>query len=262
MPSAVDPNEAAFPSDAAFPNEAAGPSYTVGTGQGSKPSGEPLIELIAIMDRLRSPGGCSWDAEQTHESLIEYLIEESYETIEAIETGDDVALVEELGDLLLQVVFHARIGQESQQPWNIDDVARGIADKLVRRHGHVFDEARVPGDASTIDAAGSERSWQAQKALEKGRTSVTDGVPMAMPSLVLAAKLLRRADRGDVDVPPTSPERADQAKALIDAAATQAEFGELLLALVAEGQQRGLDADAALRGSIRQFREGILASED
>lgn len=222
----------------------------------SQPTGAALIELIAVMDRLRSPGGCPWDAEQTHTSLIEYLIEETYETIEAIEVGDEKALVEELGDLLLQVVFHSRIGEESAKPWNIDDVARGITDKLVRRHDYVF------GDAPMSDVAGSERSWQAQKAAEKGRTSVTEGVPMAMPSLVLAAKLLRRADRGDVAVAATSPERAAQAEALIADAETEDEFGQLLLALVAAGQSRGLDADAALRGSIRLFREGIIANED
>ncbi|MFA7267172.1 MAG: MazG family protein, partial [Candidatus Nanopelagicales bacterium] len=199
------------------------------SGGGIAPTGDALIELIGVMDRLRSPGGCPWDAKQTHESLVEYLIEETYETVEAIEDGDDSALVEELGDLLLQVVFHARIGQEAAQPWNIDDVARGIADKLIRRHDYVF------GDAPMDDAAGSEQSWQAQKAAEKGRDSVLDGVPMAMPSLVLAAKLMRRADRGGVDVEPASASAMATADALVGEGGSEREFGELLLALIATG---------------------------
>lgn len=219
------------------------------------PTGDALIELIGVMDRLRSPGGCPWDAKQTHESLVEYLIEETYETVEAIEDGDDSALIEELGDLLLQVVFHSRIGQEASKPWNIDDVARGISEKLIRRHDYVF------GDAPIDDAAGSEQSWQAQKAVEKGRESVTDGVPMAMPSLVLAAKLMRRADRGGVDVAVASAPALAKAEAFLAEAESEQELGELLLALVAAGQARQIDADAALRSSIRQFRQRVIAAE-
>ena len=119
-----------------------------GTEGVSSPSGEPLLELIRVMDRLRSPGGCPWDAQQTHRSLVEYLIEESYETVEAIETEDRDALREELGDVLLQVMFHSRIAQESADgPFSIDDVAQGIVDKLVSRHPHVF------GDATADSAA-------------------------------------------------------------------------------------------------------------
>lgn len=207
------------------------------------------------MDRLRSPGGCPWDAEQTHESLVEYLIEETYETVEAIESGDDAALREELGDLLLQVVFHSRIGEESQQPWNVDDVARGITDKLIRRHDHVLAGAHV------VDAADSERAWQLQKAAEKGRTSVTDGVPLALPSPVLAAKLIRRAKRGGVNVEPTSEMRSEQADEVLGGVTNQQEFGELLLALVAAGQERGIDADAALRDAVRDYRRRIINFE-
>ncbi len=207
------------------------------------------------MDRLRSPGGCPWDAEQTHESLVEYLIEETYETVEAIESGDDAALREELGDLLLQVVFHSRIGEESQQPWNVDDVARGITDKLIRRHDHVFAGAHV------ADAADSERAWQLQKAAEKGRISVTDGVPLALPSPVLAAKLIRRAKRGGVNVEPTSEMRSQQADEALGGVTNQQEFGELLLALVAAGQERGIDADAALRDAVRDYRRRIINFE-
>lgn len=217
-------------------------------------NGEALLELVAVMDRLRSPGGCPWDAAQTHQSLVEYLIEETYETVEAIETRDEASLREELGDLLLQVVFHSRIAEESECPWGIDDVARGITDKLVSRHDYVF------GDGTVENAADSERSWQLKKAAEKGRTSVTDGVPMAMPSLVLAAKLMRRARRGEVDVEAAAPAVLAEARALT-AGLSQRQFGELLMALVASAAEREIDADAALRASIRDFRERVIAAE-
>ncbi|MDZ7578476.1 MAG: MazG nucleotide pyrophosphohydrolase domain-containing protein [Candidatus Nanopelagicales bacterium] len=109
------------------------------------PRGGKFLELVAVMDTLRSPGGCPWDAQQTHRSLAEYLIEECYETVEAIETDDDAGMLEELGDLLLQIVFHARIAQDNpDRPWDIDDVAEGIIDKLVRRHPHVFAPSPPP----------------------------------------------------------------------------------------------------------------------
>jgi XTP/dITP diphosphohydrolase len=153
--------------------------------------GERFLELVEVMDRLRSPGGCPWDAEQTHASLVKYLLEEAYETAEAIEDADGPALREELGDVLLQVVFHARIAQEgdaeASEAWDIDDVAAGIVDKLVRRHPHVFAGAQA-------DTAGDvEANWEALKAAEKGRTSAADGVPMAQPALALASALLGRS---------------------------------------------------------------------
>lgn len=127
--------------------------------------GERVLELVEVMDRLRSPGGCPWDARQTHASLVEYLVEEAYETVEAIEDEDDAGLREELGDLLLQVVFHARIAQETDgEGWDIDDVAQGIVEKLIRRHPHVF--ANV--DADTAEQV--EANWHALKAQEKGES--------------------------------------------------------------------------------------------
>ena len=127
--------------------------------------------------------------------MLPYLLEETYETVEAVETSDLVGLKEELGDLLLQVVFHARIGEEhAEQPWSVDDVAAGIVDKLVSRHPHVFGDA----DATTADDV--ERSWETLKRAEKGRTSAVDGVPLAQPALALAAKLVARADKAGVVV--------------------------------------------------------------
>lgn len=222
--------------------------------------GARLLDLVAVMDRLRSPGGCPWDAQQTHESLVEYLVEEAYETVEAIETDDDAALREELGDLLLQVVFHARIAQEHEQPWSVDDVATGIVDKLVSRHPHVF------GDADAATAAEVERNWQTLKNAEKGRESVTDGVPLALPSLVLAAKLLKRSR--DVGVAPVAdPVAAAAASAVAGARAAagapdaETAYGDLLLALVAQARHDGVDADVALRAAVRRYRADVRSAE-
>jgi XTP/dITP diphosphohydrolase len=206
-----------------------------------------LLELVAVMDRLRSPGGCPWDAEQTHASLVTYLLEEAYETVEALEVGDDVALCEELGDLLLQVVFHARIGEEHDPPWGIDDVAGGIVDKLVARHPHVF------GDAEVDSAAHVEARWDELKRVEKGRTSSVDGVPLAQPALALAAKLLGRVDRAGVDVATPAP--------VDDPLADEDALGDALLGLVAEARTRGLDAERALRAAARRYVEVVRAAE-
>ncbi len=136
------------------------PTPAPGPREVPTPSGEPLLELIAVMDRLRSPGGCPWDAEQTHQSLVSYLTEEAHEAVEAIETGDRAAMREELGDVLLQVMFHSRIAQEDESdPWSIDDVAAGIATKLVARHPHVF------GD-ETADSAAHVRSRATRSSTE------------------------------------------------------------------------------------------------
>ena len=209
-------------------------------------SGDELHRLLAVMDRLRSPGGCPWDAEQTHASLVQYLIEETYETVDAIDADDREALIEELGDVLLQVVFHARIGEESPQPWGIDDVARGIADKLIRRHPHVF------GDDHVDSAAATEVRWQELKNAEKQRTSVVDGVPVSMPPLVQAAKLMRRAGHGGVDHTMASDEARTAASDLL--AKCDGDVGMALLALVELAHEQGSDADAQMRAAVRQLR--------
>jgi len=220
------------------------------------PENDPLRELIAVMDRLRSPGGCPWDAEQTHESLVQYLVEETYEVIDAIDAQDTTALREELGDLLLQVVFHARIAQEAANGFDIDDVAAGITEKLVRRHPHVFAGAEV------ADAADSEAAWFALKIAEKGRTSVTDGVPAALPALALTAKLRHRALKGGVPVEPGRPQvREVAATALAQAGGSPAALGELIVALVGLGDAQGWDVDAAARSAATRYREELLAAE-
>ena len=214
--------------------------------------GERLLDLVEVMDRLRSPGGCPWDEKQTHESLVPYLIEETYETLDAIESKDSAALREELGDVLLQVVFHARIAQDGEQPWSIDDVADGIVTKLISRHPHVF----ADGDAETPEQV--ESAWQAIKAREKGRTSVTDGVPMGLPALALAAKLLSRARNGHVAVDVPSSAAADE---VVGSLPDSAAYGDLLLGLVAAGAERGWEAETALRDANRRYAAGLRQAE-
>jgi XTP/dITP diphosphohydrolase len=216
------------------------PVVEVMTGSYDLPGGR-LLDLVAVMDRLRSPGGCPWDREQTHRTLATYLLEETYETLEAIET-DPTHLREELGDLLLQVVFHARIAEEHEtDAWSIDDVAAGIVEKLVRRHPHVFAEA----DAST--AAHVEARWDELKRTEKQRTSVLDGVPVALPALSLAAKVLDRAYRAGV-APPVGQDPSGP-------------IGDVLLAVVHRARSEGVDPEQALRDAVRRYAEKVRALE-
>ena len=216
--------------------------------------GEKVLALVEVMDRLRSPGGCPWDARQTHASLVEYLVEEAYETVEAIDEGDDDGLREELGDLLLQVVFHSRIAQErGDEGWDIDDVAQGIIDKLIRRHPHVFAEAHADS-AEVVEA-----NWHALKAQEKGRASVTEGIPENLPALLRASKVhSRSASLGD-RLPPMSA--TGQAREYLDSMVSEDQLGDLLLAFVAVGRDRGWDAEGALRQAVRRRIEEIRRAE-
>lgn len=216
--------------------------------------GSRLLDLVAVMDRLRSPGGCPWDARQTHRSLVEYLVEEAYESIEAIENDDATGLREELGDLLLQVVFHARIASEDQvDGWDIDDVAEGIVTKLVSRHPHVF------GDATADTAEQVEANWHALKAKEKNRDSVTDGIPEQLPALTRASKVIARSSTVSALLPELSM-HAD-AEAVLTGVGDEKGFGELLMALVSASRERGWDAEAALRAAIRDRVDVIRAVE-
>lgn len=214
-------------------------------------AGDHVTELVAIMDRLRSPGGCPWDARQTHASLVEYLVEEAYEVVEAIEADDREALREELGDLLLQVVFHARIAAEDpDDPWTIDDVADGIVAKLVRRHPHVF------GSDTAVSAEHVESRWHELKAAEKSRDSVTEGIPAALPGLMFAAKHLSRSASLDVGIP-----GRDAAVNALEVVNDQDDLGEFLLAVVAEARNRGWDAEAAVRSATRAHAQRIRSVE-
>lgn len=228
------------------------PEVDVVTGSHDLP-GARLLDLVAVMDRLRSPGGCPWDAEQTHRSLATYLLEETYETLEAIESGDDDDLREELGDLLLQVMFHARIAEERESAaWSIDDVAAGITAKLVRRHPHVFADAEAPTADDVKDR------WEVLKRAEKQRESAVDGVPLAQPALSLAGKVLHRAAKAGLDVPVPNVDLPTEEDA---AAGDAAAVGDVLLAMVAAARERGIDAEQALRDATRRYIAAVRSAE-
>jgi XTP/dITP diphosphohydrolase len=210
--------------------------------------GARLLDLVAVMDRLRSPGGCPWDAEQTHHSLLPFLLEETYEVIEAVEAGagdaetgiDRAHLAEELGDLLLQVVFHARIAEEDAgDPFTIDDVAGGIVAKLVNRHPHVFADVSVEGAEEVA------RNWEEIKAEEKQRAGLLDGIPTTLPALARAQKILDRLER---DV-------ADEGRVtdLGEGEDSAAEVARELLRAVQHARRAGVDAEATLRRALARL---------
>ncbi len=199
---------------------------------------EALVRLLDVMRQLRV--GCPWDAEQTHRSLATYLVEETGEVLDAIETGDDTDLVEELGDLLLQVVFHAEIARQEGR-FGIAEVAGGITEKLVRRHPYVFTDADIPQDLMT--------SWEARKRAEKGRTSSLQGIPERLSALARATKVTSRVRSHGVEVP------------MADEPITADELGRQVLALVQRAQASGVDADQATRDAVRAFEEAVRAAE-
>jgi XTP/dITP diphosphohydrolase len=189
--------------------------------------GEPLLEFLEVMRRLRAE--CGWKREQTHRSLARYLLEETHETLEAIDTGDAVHLREELGDLLLQVYFHAVIAEEAGE-FTIDDVATDVTAKMRRRNPHVFGDA-VGGTPEEINNA-----WEAIKATEKQRESVTDGIPPTLPALLYADKVLDRLRRAGSAPAPAGDD-----------------LGDRLLALVAEARETDVDPEQALRDAVRRL---------
>jgi len=208
-----------------------------------------LLRLREVMDKLRSPGGCPWDAEQTHQSLLKYLLEESYEFIESVENNDRQDMQEELGDLLLQVYFHSRMAEEdTNQPFNIEDVAKSVADKLIRRHPHVFAGTKVDNSQDVLE------NWEKQKALEKGRSSIIDGVPLAQPALPLAAKVVYRINKLNYSLPISQPIKLNDQT-------NQDQFGEILLGLIAQAVEKGLDPEAALRGATKSLIAQIQEQE-
>lgn len=208
-----------------------------------EPAGAALLDAAAVMDRLRSPGGCPWDAEQTHRSLMPYLIEEAYELYQALEDGDLGAVREELGDVLLQVLFHARVSQETPDGFDIDAVAGDLVTKLVARHPHVF-----AGSEEVRTAAEQELRWDQLKQVEKRRESSVDGVALAQPAVALAAKLVARAMKAGLpgDLLPAADEGAT---------------GASLFALVAAAKLAGEDPEAALRGVARRFADDVRTAE-
>ncbi|QXG74985.1 MazG family protein [Modestobacter sp. L9-4] len=208
-----------------------------------EPAGVRLLDVVAVMDRLRSPGGCPWDAEQTHASLRGYLLEEAHEAYDAIVEEDPAGMREELGDVLLQVVFHARVAQEAPfgVPFDVDDVAGDLVDKLVRRHPHVF------ADAGPRDVAQVEAGWDEIKKAEKQRRSPTEGVSRSQPATSWGAALAGRAARAGLPTPPAGELTATD----------PAELGEQLLGIVVAARDRGWDAEDALRTAVRRYADDL-----
>lgn len=204
--------------------------------------GARLLDLVQVMDRIRIE--CPWTSQKTHKGLAKYAIEEAYELVEAIEDGDRDELCEELGDVLLQVVFHARIAEEGrpedgEEPFSVDDVAATLVEKLIHRHPHVF------GDETAETPEDVHAHWLRTKAVEKQRDSVTDGVPLGQPGLALAAKLAYRVRTAELDV----------------ALPTGDGIGYELLALAVRAERDGIDPEAALRAAGRAYRDAIRAAE-
>jgi XTP/dITP diphosphohydrolase len=219
-------------------------------GPAADPAGSRLLELVAVMAKLRTE--CPWDAKQTHATLAPFLLEESYEALDALESGDQAAVCEELGDVLLQIAFHAKVAAERTDGtgYTIDDVAGGIVDKLVRRHPHVF------GDVSVSGADEVTQNWDTIKAAERAArggspASAFDGVPLGQPALSLAAQLLRRAERAGVP-----GELAE-----LPSGSAVSETGAGLFALAARARAAGLDPELELRGAARAYRDRVLAWE-
>jgi XTP/dITP diphosphohydrolase len=213
-----------------------------------EPAGAGLLDVVAVMDRLRSPGGCPWDAEQTHSSLRGYLLEEAHEAYDAIVDDDAAAMREELGDVLLQVVFHARVAAEAapDRRFDVDAVAGDLVDKLVRRHPHVF------GDAGPRDVAQVEAGWEEIKQAEKQRRSPTEGVSRSQPAASWGAALVRRAGRAGLPTPQPAELAVDSPEAL----------GEQLFAVVAAATERGWDVEDALREAVRRYAGELDAEAD
>lgn len=231
----------------------------------SPDAGKQLARLRAIMHRLRTPGGCPWDAEQTHQSLVPNLIEEAYETVDTIQRGDHEHLKEELGDLLLQVIFHSELAEEAGR-FNLDDVARGICDKLVRRHPHVF------AQSDATDSAAVLRQWDAIKRSEKGdeRQPYLHRVGNGLPALLRAAKLQKKAAKIGFDWPDQAGvlaklrEELAELEAAIDArdsAAADEELGDLMFSIVNLARFRKLDPEVVMAAANAKFETRFAAME-
>jgi tetrapyrrole methylase family protein/MazG family protein len=228
---------------------------TAGVPDGPVPSsreGRDVLDLIRVQARLRAEDGCPWDREQTHATLGRHLLEETHELLEAIDAGDDDAIRDELGDLLLQVTFHAQIAAEEDR-WDVDDVAAGLVAKLVHRHPHVF------GDAEVEDAGEVLVNWERLTAEETGgRRGVDEAIPPTLPALARAAKVQRRAAGWGFAWPSAEHALAKAREELDELAAAdddhaEEELGDVLLAVVALARTRGLDPETALRRATAKF---------
>jgi tetrapyrrole methylase family protein/MazG family protein len=220
----------------------------------SSQEGERLLDLVRVMARLRGPGGCPWDREQDHRSLARHLLEEAHEVLEAIDEGDPDRLREELGDLLLQVVFHAQMAADAGT-FDVDDVAEGIVAKLIRRHPHVF------GDVEVDSASEVLVNWERIKTEEKGEKGVEEEIPATLPALARAAKVQRRAAGSGFEwrtrdaAMDALREEIDELGAAEDPEHAEEELGDVLFAVVSVARTLGVDAESALRRTVRRFSE-------
>ncbi len=216
---------------------------------------QKLESLIQTAHQLRAPGGCPWDAEQTHRSLVQYLLEETYELIEAIESGDRDEVLEELGDVLYQVIFHSDLASNGTlgEPFDLEDVASFMEQKMRSRHPHVFGTAEEQEEYRAATGDDVVQVWEGHKKKEKpNRTSVLDGIPQAMPALALASKVMGKAEKIGL------LETAEQPAIPMD---SEDELGKLLLAVVASARAAGLDPERALREATRELQVEIRAAE-
>ena len=215
-----------------------------------------LLRLAEVMDRLRSPGGCPWDAEQTHQSLIKYLLEESYEFVDSVDEDDRIAMREELGDILLQVYFHSRLAQEHpSDPFDIEEVAKGITDKLIRRHPHVFGAQEINNTEEL------KENWERLKAKEKGRKSATDGIALSQPAVALITKLLYRAEKAGIKL--DLPETFNITSSPNDSSRNSIErsIGDTFIAAIAVAIKNGIEPEDLLRSRAREIADVIKLNE-
>jgi MazG family protein len=220
----------------------------------SSQAGRRLLDLVRVMARLRAPGGCPWDREQTHASLARHLLEETHEVLDAIDADDRERLREELGDVLLQVAFHAQMAADDGA-WDVDDVAQGIVEKLIRRHPHVFGDVEVEGADEVLV------NWERIKAEEKGEKPLEDDIPASLPALARASKVQRRAAgwgfewRSAGSAIDALKEEVGELETHTDADNAEEEIGDVLFATVAVARKLGVDPESALRRTIRGFAE-------
>ena len=216
---------------------------------------EKLKSLIDTAHKLRAPGGCPWDAEQTHRSLVQYLLEETHELIDAIESGNRDEVLEELGDVLYQVIFHSDLASEGTlgEPFDIEDVASFMEQKMISRHPHVFGSKEELERYAAKTGDDVMQNWESHKKREKPtRQSVLDGIPQTMPALALSSKVMGKAEKIGILEPLSEP---------VVPMESEADLGKLLLAIVASARALGLDAERALREATRELQADIRAAE-
>ena len=216
---------------------------------------EKLKSLIDTAHKLRAPGGCPWDAEQDHRSLVQYLLEETHELIDAIESGSRDEVLEELGDVLYQVIFHSDLASEGTlgEPFDLEDVAEFMEQKMVSRHPHVFGSPEELERFAAKTGDDVMQNWESHKKREKpGRQSVLDGIPQTMPALALSSKVMGKAEKIGILEPLSEP---------VVPMTSEEDLGKLLLAIVASARALGLDAERALREATRELQADIRAAE-